>query len=159
MKEFQDINGYKVELSFKRNAFCEKTGHVLAICVYKGKWLLTKHGKRGLEFPGGKVEPGETLEEAARREVLEETGGVLGQLYWLADYRVTSTEHAFVKAVFFGKVEDVQAQDSYFETVGPHFVDGSLGELRFGEDYSFIMKDRVIGECLERIREQKLLEK
>ena len=34
-------------------------------------WLMVRHTKRGWELPGGWVEPGETSEMAALREVFE----------------------------------------------------------------------------------------
>lgn len=41
-----------------------------------GIWLA-RNNKRGLEIPGGHVEPGETLKQAAIREILEELGIVI----------------------------------------------------------------------------------
>ncbi len=51
---------------------------VAAIVVCDGKILLVQRG-RGIGIgkwapPGGKLEPGETLQEAVERELLEETG-------------------------------------------------------------------------------------
>lgn len=44
---------------------------------YRGRLLMIRHDRDGVvrwEVPGGYVEPGETLEVAAAREVAEETG-------------------------------------------------------------------------------------
>jgi 8-oxo-dGTP pyrophosphatase MutT (NUDIX family) len=47
----------------------------------ENKVLLQRRKDNGLwGLPGGSLEPGESLEEAARREVLEETGVVVDQL-------------------------------------------------------------------------------
>ena len=54
-----------------------KTVKVVAAIIHRdGKIFATARGygdfKGGWEFPGGKIEPGETPEEALRREILEE---------------------------------------------------------------------------------------
>ena len=40
----------------------------------EGRFLMVKHVSRAWEMPGGRVEPGESPEEAAKREFREETG-------------------------------------------------------------------------------------
>jgi len=40
----------------------------------KDEILLVKSPRRGWEFPGGMVEPGESLQEALIREIVEESG-------------------------------------------------------------------------------------
>lgn len=40
----------------------------------KNEVLLVKHPRRGWEFPGGVVESGESLPEALKREIKEESG-------------------------------------------------------------------------------------
>jgi 8-oxo-dGTP diphosphatase len=151
VKDFIDQLGNKVELSFSSNAFGQEAKHVFVICEYLDDWLLTKHSVRGLEFPGGKVEPGESLIEAAIREVYEETGAILEDISQIAEYRVADEKNTFVKAVFWGKIKSVHKLNNYYETKGPVLVNGDLLDLRFGEEFSFIMKDEVVAECMKYI--------
>ncbi len=152
MKQFFDANGNNVELSFLENAFQEEIKHVLVICQYRDSWFLTNHKLRGLEFPGGKVEKGESLEEAAHREVYEETGATLEELTSIAVYRVSDEKGAFVKKVFLGKIKTINKTNNYYETNGPVVVQGDILQSRFNKNYSFIMKDQVIEECITYIQ-------
>ncbi len=154
METFQDVNGCTVSLTFARNSFSKEARHVLVICKFYDQWLLTKHKKRGFEFPGGKREEGESLQEAARREVEEETGAILKSLEYLGEYQVQDEQNSFVKAVFYGEVESLQSKMDYLETNGPVLVSGDLLSLRMEDSYSFIMKDKVIEKVIRRIQEK-----
>lgn len=152
MIQFTDKNGATVRLSFSDDTFQHEPNHVLVICQYRNKWLLTKHKKRGIEFPGGKREVGETIEDAARREVLEETGAKLNNLRQIGAYEVVDEQSTFTKAIFYAQVDVLTEQNHYFETSGPVLVSHEdLLSERLNENYSFIMKDKVIEQSLQYI--------
>src|SRR5699024_12636786 len=90
--------------------------------------------ERGYEFPGGKVEHGETAKEAAIREVMEETGALLKEITYLAQYYVVGKSDSVIKNVYFAKVDKLTNQITYYETKGHVLLD------KFKNDISTINK-------------------
>ena len=86
--------------------------------VFKGSdVLLIKRGKAPLEgawsLPGGRLEWGETLEDGARRELLEETGlsvadlTILGVVDSLDDTKgAAETSYHYALINFFGQIDE-----------------------------------------------------
>ena len=69
---------------------------VSAAIYHEGRFLIVRRGRapaRGLyAFPGGRVEAGETLAEAVRREVIEETGALLSSIEHVVDLELASEQ-------------------------------------------------------------------
>lgn len=143
--KYIDLNGIECELSFQKGSFPQPCSHVLVICKFDGQWVLTKHKERGLEFPGGKAEHGESLQQAAIREIYEETGVVLADLDWFAEYRV-DTERPFCKTVFVGKALRVEEID-LMETDGIVLAE----KLEPDDSFSFLMKDDGMQEIMKKV--------
>ncbi|MDY0393136.1 RNA deprotection pyrophosphohydrolase [Virgibacillus halophilus] len=155
MYTFRDFYHNEVKLSFQTEPFSNRPKHVWVICRCNGQWLLTKHKERGLEFPGGKVENGETAKEAAIREVHEETGGIVEDISYIGQYFVAGKGGDVIKNVYFATVERLTEQETYFETDGPVLLSGLPKDIRKNKNYSFIMKDDVLVQCMQHI--QKLI--
>lgn len=149
MFTFIDENGCKVDLSFEQGNINIEPKHVLVFVFYRNKWLCTINKKRGVEFPGGKVEPGETIEEAAIREVYEETAVHITDLKWFAHYVVHEKE-PFSKVVFTGKVEKIDQFIEEHETSGMVWL--TLEELLEHPNLSFYMKDAGMKKMLQEVK-------
>lgn len=86
------------ETSEKRNV--KRVEVAVGILISKeGKFLLTSRPEGKVmagywEFPGGKLEAGETIEEALRRELQEELGITIGQAHLWKE-----TEHDYPHAL------------------------------------------------------------
>ena len=143
---FNDINGGHVELTFGENRYGMPARHVLVVLKHKGKWLLTNHSIRGIEFPGGKAEEGESIEEAAVREMSEETGVTITNLTNFAEY-VVQSDVTFCKAVFTGEVVHIEGNPKLHETKGAVWMTNE--ELDDCDNLGFYMKD----EGMAAIRE------
>lgn len=154
MHEFIDFYKNKVTLSFQDHPFSDTPKHVWIICLYKNKWLLTKHKERGLEFPGGKVEKGETAEAAAIREVKEETGALIKDIYYVGQYYVAGKRDQVIKNVYFANIQSLLEQETYYETDGPVLMSQLPQNLKKNPTYSFMMKDDVLTHCLLKIKKQ-----
>jgi 8-oxo-dGTP diphosphatase len=82
-----------------------KIAVAIAVVEYRGCYLAGRRSEgaplAGLwEFPGGKIEPGESAEQAAARECLEEAGLriLVGPAYPVVDHQYA---HARVRLTFF----------------------------------------------------------
>ncbi|WP_091499548.1 RNA deprotection pyrophosphohydrolase [Amphibacillus marinus] len=156
MYSFKDYYQNTVKLSFEFNPFSTNPRHVFVICRLNNSWLLTKHRGRGLEFPGGKVEPGETAQQAAIREIKEETGGLVKKISYLGQYCVDGKSELVIKNIYFAQILKLELQDTYYETDGPILLDVLPSNLINQKLYSFIMKDKVLEKSLLKIEEEFL---
>ena len=86
----------------------------VSVALVRGdRLLLVRRGRAPslgrYAFPGGRVEPGETAEKAARRELFEETGLVAGTLTLHREYLIGGEAHdkpvSFRLQVFAGLYE------------------------------------------------------
>lgn len=157
MLTFTDYYHNKVELSFAHYPFSDTPLHVWVVARYKDQWVLTKHKQRGLEFPGGKVEPGEHEDDAAIREVYEETGGVVKTLLYLGQYRVLGRGDTVIKNIYFAEIERFDDHPAVDETDGAVLMEELPTNLLRNNRYSFMMKDRVLPETMKVLYEKRLV--
>lgn len=138
MKVFTDPLGIPVELKFDETI---EARHVLAIPTFNGKYVFTNHKKRGVEFPGGKLEERETIYDAVCREMFEETGAKIKTITYLGTYTVYD-EEPFSKAVYKVEVDTFIEKCDYHETFGPVLYT-HLEDIK-EEDKSILLKDPCI---------------
>ena len=75
---------------------------------YKDKWLFVRHHKRStFEIAGGHIEEGESSDEAASRELEEETGATQFNIVCISTYSVTKNGETGWGRLYYADVQDL----------------------------------------------------
>lgn len=109
-----------------------------AVIQQDDKVLIARRPSKGLlggmwEFPGGKVEPGETLAQALQREICEELGseievGMELGIYIHAYTHFRVTLHAFYSSLSHGEPQPLDASEIRWVPI-PQLVDYPMGKI------------------------------
>ena len=87
---------------------------VVVCSFYQGKKLLSFHGKHlSWETQGGHIEDGETSEEAARRELYEESGVIDAEIIPVCDYYAWDSEGSSNGRVYAAVIREFAELPSY----------------------------------------------
>ena len=101
---------------------------------YDGKWVFCRHKDCDTyEIPGGHREAGEAIDDAARRELCEETGAVRFSLSPVCVYSVTRDSGPSFGKLYFAEIEELGLLPPEMEIREIAFFGGLPAKLTYPE--------------------------
>lgn len=91
-----------------------KLTYVVMGARYQDQWIFVRHRERSSwEMPAGHLEPGESADQAAVRELFEETGAVKSSLQLICDYQVSVGSRIEYGRLYFADVLELELQSEF----------------------------------------------
>ncbi|MBE5802535.1 MAG: NUDIX domain-containing protein [Clostridiales bacterium] len=114
-----------IEVFFPEEVEADRLQFSVIVAKMNGQWIFVRHQDRNtLECPGGHREEGETPEEAARRELWEETGATAFHLTEIGPYGVRRYREDGSVGLSFGMLYKAE-----IETLGPIPQESEIAEI------------------------------
>jgi 8-oxo-dGTP diphosphatase len=108
---------------------------------YGGRWIFVRHQKRDTwEIAGGHIDQGETSYDAARRELMEETGALRFDLECVATYSVTKDGNTGYGRLFFAEVYELGDIPDISEIAEIILLDTIPGNLTYPDIQPFLFR-------------------
>ncbi|MBA4322858.1 MAG: NUDIX hydrolase, partial [Odoribacter sp.] len=90
---------------------------------YNEEWVFVRHHHRDtFEIPGGHIEENETPEDAARRELIEETGAEKFRIFCISTYSVTQNDETRFGKLYFADISVIGPVPDISEIVEISFL-------------------------------------
>lgn len=113
--------------------YCKNEELTRVVCVskYRDKYVFSYNKKRnGWEIPGGHIEEGETWEEAAKREMYEETGAIKINVEPICVYKIST-----FGLLCYCEILELEELPKEFEMEKIMFSDSLPDNLTFSESF------------------------
>jgi len=155
-----------VDVTIDPKEFSRPQAVLILVFDSQHKLLLVRHKVRGWELPGGKIMEGESPEDAAIRETVEESGILIHKekIIPLAQYHLSNSDNSVstdqkyhCKTVFLASVSaysnlpNLETDARNFATVWPtknNDIGSFLKKITYGDQYSVLLKDNVFSIML-----------
>jgi len=104
----------KVEFQSIENSNNKRLKYVVIVTRYMDDWIFVRHKDRSTwEIPGGHIEAGETPDEAAKRELKEETGALKFSFEPIIDYSVTKDHQIGYGRLYYCNIKNLGDLEGY----------------------------------------------